>query len=73
VYSDAVKIDEEGNTLRPIYDSKMEKKIDLIGSYVASDRVLLAQLASWGLSPESNSHSSATENTLAGQPGRSLA
>lgn len=82
VYSDAVKIDGEGNALRLIYDSKMKMKTDspdplvrfrdlvlydhscisvfglirsdalrktgLIGSYVASDRVLLAQLGLLG-------------------------
>lgn len=82
VYSDAVKIDEDGNELRPIYDSQMKlatdapdpitrfrdlvlkdhscisvfglirtdalKRTDLIGSYFASDRVLLADLALLG-------------------------
>jgi glycosyltransferase involved in cell wall biosynthesis len=82
VYSDAIKIDAEGNALRPIYDSEMNLKTDspdplvrfrdlvlydhsciavfglirsdalkktgLIGSYVASDRVLLAQLGLLG-------------------------
>ncbi len=82
VYSDAVKIDEEGNQTRPIYDTGMELmtnspdpvirfrdlvlkdhscisvfglfrkdalcKTDLIGSYFASDRVLLADLALLG-------------------------
>jgi glycosyltransferase involved in cell wall biosynthesis len=82
VYSDAVKIDLEGNELRPIYDSQMRMQTDspdppvrfrdlilydhscisvfglirsdalrktgLIGSYVASDRVLLAQLGLLG-------------------------
>jgi glycosyltransferase involved in cell wall biosynthesis len=82
VYSDATKIDEAGNALRLIYDSKMKMETDspdpvvrfrdlvlydhscisvfglirsdalrktgLIGSYVASDRVLLAQLGLLG-------------------------
>ncbi len=82
VYTDAVKIDADGNALRPIYDSRMNlltdspdptvrfrdlvvrdhscisvfglirsdalRKTDRIGSYVASDRVLLAQLALLG-------------------------
>ncbi len=82
VYSDAMKIDGEGNALRLIYDSKMNlrtdspdplvrfrdlilcdhsciavfglirsdalRKTSLIGSYVASDRVLLARLGLLG-------------------------